>query len=178
MILGLTTPTFTLLHVLISLMAIGSGLVVMYGLLTANRLNRWTMLFLVSTALTSLTGFLFPNEHVTPGIVVGVLSLIVLAVAIVGRYALRLSGAWRSIYVISASIALYFNVFVLVVQSFEKVPALRALAPTQKEPPFGITQLLVLVAFAVATGFAVKRFRPGADGSGTASSTGTEKRAA
>jgi hypothetical protein len=178
MILGLTTSTFTLLHVLISLVGIGSGLVVMYGLLTANRLNRCTMLFLVSTALTSITGFLFPNDHVTPGIVVGVLSLIVLAVAVVGRYALRLRGAWRSIYVVSASIALCFNVFVLVVQSFEKVPALRALAPTQKEPPFGITQLLVLAAFAVATGFAVKRFHPDAGSSGTASSTGIRNRAA
>lgn len=180
MILGLTTSTFTLLHVLISLVGIGSGLVVMYGLLTANRLNRWTMLFLVSTALTSITGFLFPNDHVTPGIVIGVLSLIVLAVAAVGRYALRMSGPWRSIYVISASIAVYFNVFVLVVQSFEKVPALRTLAPTQKEPPFGITQLLVLAAFAVATGFAVRRFHPdaGTGKSGTASSTGIRNRAA
>ncbi len=180
MILGLTTSTFTQLHVLISLVGIGSGLVVMYGLLTAIRLNRWTMLFLVSTALTSITGFFFPNEHITPGIVVGVLSLIVLTVAVVGRYALRLSGAWRSIYVISASVALYFNVFVLVVQSFEKVPALRALAPTQKEPPFAITQLLVLAAFAVATARAVKRFHPdaGAGNSGTASSTGIRNRAA
>ena len=174
MIVGLTTPTFTLLHVLISLVGIGSGLVVMYGLLTANRLNRWTMLFLVTTTLTSLTGFLFPNEHVTPGIVVGVLSLIVLAVAVVGRYTFRLNGAWRSISVISASVALYFNVFVLVVQSVEKVPALRALAPTQKEPPFGITQLLVLAAFAVVTGFAVRRFHPDT----SASSTGIQKRAA
>ena len=160
MILGMTTSTFTQLHVLISLVGIGSGLVVMYGFLTAKRLNRWTAFFLVTTVATSITGFLFPFKEVTPGIIVGVLSLIVLAVAIVARYSQKLSGAWRPIYVVSASIALYFNTFVLVVQSFEKVPALKALAPTQKEPPFAVVQLLVLALFAVATVFAVKRFRP------------------
>jgi hypothetical protein len=159
MILGMTTSTFTLLHVLISLVGIGSGLVVMYGFLTENRLERWTILFLASTALTSITGFLFPNEHITPGIVVGVLSMIVLVIAAAARYGLRMSGAWRVIYVITAAIALYFNVFVFVVQSFEKVPVLRALAPTQKEPPFAIAQLLVLVAFATLTVMAVRRFR-------------------
>jgi hypothetical protein len=131
MILGMTTSTFTLLHVLISLVGIGSGLVVMYGFLTARRLDRWTALLLAATALTSLTGFLFPNEHLTPAIVVGILSMILLVVAIASRYALRMKGVWRLVYVISAAIALYFNVFVFVVQSFEKVPALRALAPTQ-----------------------------------------------
>jgi hypothetical protein len=159
MILGMTTATFTLLHVVISLVGIGSGFVVMYGLLTARRLDRWTVLFLAATVATSLTGFAFPNEHVTPGIVIGVLSLIVLAIAMVARYGLRMRGPWRSIYVISAAIALYFNVFVLVVQLFEKVPALRALAPTQKELPFSITQLLVLILFVVATIYATKRFR-------------------
>jgi len=177
MILGMTTSTFTLLHVLISLVGIGSGLAVMYGFLTANRLDRWTALFLASTALTSLTGFLFPNEHITPGIVVGVLSMIVLVVASAARYGLRMSGAWRAVYVITAAIALYFNVFVFVVQSFEKVPVLRTLAPTQKEPPFGITQLLVLILFVVATVYAVKRFHPYA---GTAASADgvAQKRAA
>jgi len=177
MILGMTTSTFTLLHVMISLVGIGSGLVVMYGLLTANRLDRWTLLFLVSTAATSLSGFAFPNEHITPGIVVGILSMIVLAVAIVARYSLRLKGAGRPAYVVAAAIALYFNVFVLVVQSFEKVPALKALAPTQKEPPFAIAQLLVLVVFVVATVLAVKRFHPDAGAGGTAGQ-GIEKRAA
>jgi hypothetical protein len=177
MILGMTTATFTLLHVLISLLGIGSGLIVMYGLLTANRLNHWTMLFLTSTALTSITGFLFPNEHITPGIVVGILSLLVLAVGVVARYPQRLRGAWRPIYVISASLALYFNVFVLVVQLFEKVPTLRALAPTQNEPPFGITQLLLLILFIVATVYAVKRFHPSA-GIGNSVAGSTQKRAA
>ena len=160
MILGMSTSTFTLLHVLISLLGIGAGLVMMYGILTANRMDRWTALFLVSTAATSLTGFAFPNSHITPGIVVGILSLAVLALAIVARYGLRLKGLWRPIFVITAALALYFNVFVLVVQSFEKVPSLRAIAPTQKEPPFAIAQLFVLVLFVVATVFAVKRFHP------------------
>jgi hypothetical protein len=160
MILGMSTATFTLLHVLISLVGIGSGLVVMYGLLTSNRFERWTLLFLATTVLTSLTGFAFPNEHVTPGIVIGVLSMVVLAVTITARYGLQMRGLWRPIYVISAAIALYFNVFVFVVQSFEKVSVLNALAPTQKEPPFAIAQLIVLVAFVVLTVLAVKRFRP------------------
>jgi hypothetical protein len=159
MILGMSTATYTLLHVIISLVGIGSGLVVLYGMLTANRMDRMTALFLVTTALTSLTGFAFPNDHVTPGIVVGILSVIVLAVAIVARYVRHMNGGWRSIYVITAAIALYLNCFVLVVQSFEKVPVLHALAPTQKEPPFGIAQLLLLAVFVVLTIMAVKRFR-------------------
>jgi hypothetical protein len=158
MILGMTTSTFTLLHVLISLVGIGSGLVVLYGLLTAQRLDRWTALFVATTVLASVTGFAFPNEHVTPGIVIGVLSLAVLAIAILARYGHHLRGAWRSIYVITAAIALYFNCFVLVVQLFEKVPALHTLAPTGKEPPFAITQLIVLALFVVLTVMAVKRF--------------------
>jgi hypothetical protein len=176
MILGMSTATFTALHVLISLVGIGSGLVVMYGFFNANRMDRWTQLFLATTALTSLTGFLFPNEHITPGIVIGILSMIILAVAAGTRYGLRMRGVCRPAYVISASIALYFNVFVFVVQSFEKVPALRALAPTQKEPPFAITQLLVLILFLVVTVFAVKRFRP--DMAAAASDLANEKRAA
>lgn len=136
MILGMTTATYTLLHVLISLVGIGTGLVVMYGLLTSKRLDRWTVVFLVTTAATSLTGFAFPFKGVTPGIVIGVLSMIALAIAAAARYRLRMNGSARWFYVVTASIALYFNVFVLIVQSFEKVPALHALAPTQKEAPF------------------------------------------
>lgn len=180
MILGLSTANFTLLHVLISLVGIGSGLVVMYGLLASNRFDRWTMLFVATTALTSLTGFAFPNEHITPGIVVGILSLIALAVAVLARYRSHLRGASRATYVITAALALYFNVFVLVVQSFEKVPALKALAPTQKEAPFRIAQTLVLILFVVATVLAVKRFHPDAAvaGSSTNSSTGSGQRRA
>jgi len=178
MILGMTTATFTALHVLISLVGIGSGLVVMYGLLTANRLERWTTLFLVSTAATSLTGFLFPFKGVTPGIVIGILSIVVLALAGVSRYALNLNGPWRPIYIVAASVALYFNVFVFVVQSFEKVPQLRALAPTQKEPPFAAVQLFVLLVFVVATGFALKRFRPDLNLAGKSQDSAVETRAA
>ena len=159
MILGMSTATFTLLHVLISLVGIGSGLFLMYGFFTANRLDRWTQLFLATTALTSLTGFLFPNEHITPGIVVGVLSMIVLVVAAAARYGLGMRGPWRPIYVITAATALYFNCFVLVVQSFEKVPALKSLAPTQSEAPFKVAQFLTLILFVVLTVQAFRHFR-------------------
>jgi len=157
MILGMTTATYTL--VLISLVGIGTGFVVMYGLLGWKAFDRWTALFLTTTVLTSVTGFGFPFDHLTPANKVGIISLAVLAIAIVARYALHLAGAWRRTYVISAAIALYLNTFVLVVQSFEKVPALKAMAPTQKEPPFLVAQLAVLALFVVLTIFAAKRFR-------------------
>jgi len=150
---------FTKLHVVISLIGIVSGLVVMFGLLVGRRLNAWTALFLITTVLTSLTGFFFPFHGVTPAIVVGIISLIVLAVAIVARYARRLAGAWRWIYVVTAMISLYLNVFVLIVQLFQKVPALKALAPTQSEPPFAVTQLVVLALFVLLTIIAAIRFR-------------------
>ena len=157
MVLGMRLETFTLVHVLISLAGIASGIVVLYGFLTNQRLDRWTAVFLSTTALTSITGFLFPFTAATPAINLGIISLVVLALAFVTRYLLHLS--WRKTYVIAACTALYFNVFVLVVQSFEKVPALRALAPTQKEPPFAVAQITVLLFFVVVTTFAVKRFR-------------------
>ena len=157
MVLGISLQTFTLIHVFISLFGIASGLVVMYGFLTSKRLDSWTAVFLTTTALTSVTGFLFPFKGVTPAIKLGVISLVILAVAIVTRYSLHL--AWRKTYVITACAALYFNVFVLVVQSFEKVPTLKAVAPTQKEPPFAIAQIAVLAIFVVLTAVAVKRFR-------------------
>ena len=157
MVLGMTLQTFTLVHVALSLAGIASGFVVAYGLLHNERLDRWTAIFLATTALTSLTGFLFPFKGLTPGIILGVISVIVLTIAYVARYSTHL--AWRKTYVVTAVIALYLNVFVLVVQSFEKVNALKQLAPTQKEPPFAIAQLLVLVAFVVLTVLAAKRFR-------------------
>ena len=159
MILGMSTPTFTLVHVLLSLAGIGTGFIVVYGLIAGKRLDGWTAIFLATTALTSLTGFLFPIEHLLPSHVVGVLSLVVLAVAILGRYAFHLAGAWRWIYVVSAVLALYLNTFVAVVQSFLKVPALKALAPTQKEPPFLVAQLIVMALFIVLGIFAVKKFQ-------------------
>jgi hypothetical protein len=160
-ILGLPAATYTLIHVLISLVGIAAGFVVLFGMIGGKRLNGMTTLFLTTTVLTSVTGFGFPNDHITPGMKIGILSLVVLAIAILARYALRLAGPWRTSYVITAMIAQYFNVFVLVVQSFEKVPALKALAPTQKEPPFAIAQGLVLIAFIALTIYAVKGFRGG-----------------
>ena len=159
MILGMTTATFTLVHVLLSLAGIGSGFVVLYGLLTAKRLDEWTAFFLATTVATSVTGFFFPITKLTPGLIIGALSLVVLALAMAARYQLRLMGGWRRTYVISAMVALYFNVFVAIVQSFEKVPTLKAAAPTQKESPFVATQVIVMVLFIWATFAATKRFR-------------------
>ncbi len=159
-ILGMSTATYTLIHELISLVGIASGFVVVYGLLGGKRLDRWTAIFLTTTVLTSVTGFGFPiGDHLSPANKVGIISLVVLAIAIVARYPLHLAAGWRRTYVISAAIALYLNTFVLVVQSFEKVPALKALAPTQKEAPFVVAQLVVMAIFVVLTIFAVKRFR-------------------
>jgi len=159
MILGMSTSTFTLLHVLISLIGIGSGLIALYGLLSGKLLAGWTFLFLVSTALTSITGFLFPVEHLLPSHKVGILSLFVLALAIAGLYLFHLAGKWRVTYVISALSALYLNSFVGVVQSFMKIPALHAMAPRGKEPPFLVAQTLVLLIFIALGIFATKRFR-------------------
>ena len=158
MILGMSTATYTLIHVLISLVGIASGLVVAFGLPGGKRLDRWTSLFLVTTVLTSVTGFGFPFEHLSPAHKVGIISLIVLAIAILARYVFHLAGAWRWIYVITAMIALYLNVFVLVVQSFQKIPALKALAPTQSEPPFLVAQVVVLLLFVVLTIVSAKKF--------------------
>ena len=160
-ILGLPAATYTLIHVLISLVGIASGFVVLFGMIGGKRLDGMTALFLTTTVLTSVTGFGFPNDHITPGIKIGILSLVVLAIAIAARHVLHLAGPWRTTYVITAAIAQFFNTFVLVVQSFEKIPALKALAPTQKEPPFAIAQGVVLIAFIVLTIYAVRGFRRG-----------------
>jgi len=161
MILGMPASTYTLLHVLISLIGIGSGLVVMSAMLTGRRVEGWTALFLVTTAATSVTGFGFPFDHLLPSHKVGIISLVVLAVAILARYGVHLAGAWRWIYVVSASLVLYLNVFVAVVQAFLKLPALRALAPTQTEPPFLVAQLAVLVLFIGLAIIAVRTFHTG-----------------
>ena len=157
MILGMTT--FTFVHVVISLAGILSGLVVLFGLIAGKRLDGWTALFLITTVATSVTGFMFPFHKLLPSHVVGAISLMVLAIAILARYSRHLAGGWRLTYVISAVIALYLNVFVLIVQLFEKVPALNAMAPTQSEPPFKITQVVVLAIFVVLGIFAAKGFR-------------------
>src|SRR6266481_4045730 len=154
-------PILTVAHVVISVIAIVSGAVVSYGFLAAKRLDLWTAVFLATTVLTSVTGFIFfPMERFTPGIGIGIISLIVLAVAILARYYYRLAGRWRVAYVISSVVAFYFNVFVLVAQLFQKVPALKALAPTQSEPPFAVVQLVVLAAFAALAVTAAITFKP------------------
>jgi hypothetical protein len=160
MVLGMSLSAFTTLHVVISLIGIGTGLVVLGGMLKAKPLPLWTLVFLVSTALTSLTGYLFPAEKILPSHIVGGISLAMLAIAFLARYLFRMSGKWRAIYVVTAVISLYLNVFVLVVQSFHKIPALHQLAPTDSEPPFAIAQLSVLIVFAVLGFFSFRRFHP------------------
>lgn len=160
MILGLSLSAFTTLHVIISLVAIVSGLIVLFAMFGGQRMPAMTALFLLTTVLTSVTGFMFPSQGFTPAQGLGILSLLVLAVALIALYAFRLSGAWRWIYVVSAVVALYFNCFVLVVQSFQKLAFFTALAPTQTEPPFAIAQGIVLLLFIVAGVVAVRRFRP------------------
>ena len=149
---------FTLFHVALSLVGILSGFVVMGGFLTAKSRNGWTALFLLSTVLTSVTGFLFPFHKFLPSHAIGIVSLLVLAVAIPALYVFHLAGPWRRTYVISAVIALYLNAFVLIAQFFMKIPALKALAPTQSEPPFLGTQVVVMLIFIVLGVLAAKRF--------------------
>jgi hypothetical protein len=160
MMLGMSLSTFTTVHVLISLVGIGSGFAVLLGLFSAKRVNGLTALFLLTTVLTSVTGFGFPFTHLLPSHKIAIISLLVLAIAILARYSFHMVGKWRWIYVVTAMIALYLNVFVLVFQSFEKVPALKAMAPTQSEPPFLVAQLAVMAIFIVLTIFAVKKFHP------------------
>jgi hypothetical protein len=160
MILGMSTSTFTTVHVIISLIGIVSGAVVLVGLLSARHLPGWTALFLASTVLTSATGFLFHSASFGPPHVVGIISLVVLAAAILALYLYRLSGHARWIYIVGVAVALYLNVFVGVVQAFQKLSALQALAPTQSEPPFLVAQILVMAIFVVLGILAVRRFHP------------------
>ena len=159
MILGMSTSTFTLLHVFISLVGIGSGLIVAFGFVNGKLLSGWNLIFLITTVLTSVTGFLFPVEHLLPSHKVGIISLVVLAIASAALYLFHLARKWRAIYVITATMALYLNCFVAVVQSFLKIPALHAMAPTGTEPPFLVAQTIVLLLFVVLGIFAIKRFR-------------------
>jgi hypothetical protein len=159
MILGMSTATFTLLHVLISLIGIGSGLIVMWGFFTNKRLSGLTAIFLLTTVLTSASGFAFPFEHLLPSHKIGIISLVILALAILALYVFHLTGGWRKTYVITALIAQYLNVFVLVAQLFMKVGPLHALAPTGTEPPFLVAQVVVMLIFIWLTIRAVKGFR-------------------
>jgi hypothetical protein len=160
MILGMSIQTFTTLHVVISLIGIVTGLIVLFGMFGGHRMSGMTALFLITTILTSVTGFLFPISGFTPAIGVGIISLVLLALAVLGLYVFHLAGAWRWIYVVTAVIALWFNVFVLIVQSFMKLSFLQPLAPTQSEPPFQIAQGVVLLLFIIAGIVAVRGFHP------------------
>ena len=160
MILGMSTATFTLLHTAISLIGIATGIVVLVAMFGSKRVEAWTALFLLTTVLTSVTGFFFHSASFGPAHVVGVLSLLLLAVAILALYLFHLAGAWRWLYVATAVTSLYFNVFVLVAQVFDKVPAVKALAPTQSEPPFIVAQLVVMVIFVALGIIAARGFHP------------------
>ena len=160
MVLGMSLATFTALHVVISLIAIATGLAVAAGMLSGRRLSGWTAVFLVTTVLTSVTGFFFPFMQVLPSHIVGAISLVVLALALAALYGKGLAGSWRGVYVIGSIFALYLNVFVLVVQAFLKIPALNRLAPTGSEPPFAIAQLGVLALFIWLGVRAMRRFHP------------------
>jgi hypothetical protein len=162
MVLGLSLSSFTLLHVIISLVAIASGFVVLFGLLGSNKMSGLTALFLATTILTSATGFLFPATELLPSHIIGILSLVVLAIAVFALYGKGLSRVWRGIYVVAALLSLYLNVFVFVIQAFLKVPALHALAPSvpPAEPPFLVVQGIVLLFFIIAIVGAARRFHP------------------
>ena len=162
MILGMSLSTFTTVHVIISLIAIVSGIMVMFGLLGSRRMPGLTAIFLLFTILTSATGFLFPFEKLLPSHMIGILSLVLLAIACIALYVTQLSGPWRSVYIVTAMTSLYLNVFVLIIQAFLKVPVLHALAPSvpPSEPPFAILQGIVLVFFVIVIIGAVRRFRP------------------
>ena len=164
MVLGMSLEHFTLLHVVICLAGIMSGFVVAYGLLSGKRLDRWTAFFLVTTILTSATGYLFPFHELLPSHIVGAISLLILPLAIFARYFRGLAGSWRRTYVLAAMIALYLNVFVLIVQGFRKIPALKETAPTGTEAPFKLAQLLVLAVFVLFAVLADKKFRPATTG--------------
>lgn len=153
------SQAFTLFHVAISLVAIGTGFIVVYGLFTANRMAGITALFLATTALTSLTGFFFHRPHILPSHIVGLIAMVVVAVTVLALYSYHLRGKWRAVYVVGATLSLYLNVFVLVAQAFLKIPSLHVLAPTGSEPPFAIAQGIVLLLFIVIGVTALRRFR-------------------
>ena len=162
MMLGLSLPAFTLVHVIISLIGIVAGLVVMFGLLGSKPMPGLTAIFLLFTILTSVTGFLFPFKELLPSYIIAGISLVLLAIACIALYGMRLAGAWRPVYVVTAMISLYLNVFVLVIQSFLKVPALHALAPSVPPagPVFAVVQGIVLVFFVLVIIGAWRRFKP------------------
>jgi hypothetical protein len=165
MMMGMSVTTLILAHTIISLIAIVAGLIVMFGMLGSKRQPGLTAVFLVFTILTSATGFVIPpflTDKLLPSHIIGILSLVLLAVACVALYVMKLGGPWRWIYVVTALVSLYLNVFVLVIQSFLKVPVLHALAPSvpPAEPPFAVAQGIVLVFFVIMIIGVWRRFRP------------------
>jgi hypothetical protein len=162
MMLGLSLSAFTTLHVIISLIAIVAGLIVMFGMVSSTRPAGLTAIFLLFTILTSVTGFMFPFNGVTPGILIGILSCILLAIACIALYGMHLAGAWRWIYLVTALVSLYLNVFVLVIQSFLKIPPLHEIAPGNPPagPAFAVVQGIVLVFFVVMIVRVWRRFHP------------------
>jgi hypothetical protein len=162
MVLGMSLETFTMVHVVISLIAIITGLIVAWGMLTGIRNEGWTGIFLLTTVLTSVTGFMFPVplSALLPSQIFGFISLAVLVPTLLGYYAFDLAGAWRWIYIGGALLTLYLNVFIGVVQAFQKIPFLQPLAPTQAELPFVVAQAVVFVLFCALTVIALMRFRP------------------
>ncbi len=162
MILGMTIQTFTMLHVVISLVAIGTGLIVVWDMLNGKQNDGWTAIFLAATVLTSVTGFMFPVpiSLLLPSQILGIISLVVLLPTLLALYVFQLAGFWRWVYVVGALLALYFNVFVAVVQAFLKISFLQPLAPTQAEMPFVVAQLVVLVLFCTLGAIAAMRFKP------------------
>jgi hypothetical protein len=160
MILGMSIATFTAVHVVLSLIGIVTGLVAVWAMMRSRHLPVWALVFLLTTILTSVTGYFFPVDKVLPSHIVGAISLAVLLAAVIALYLFDAAGSWRWLYAVSAVVALYLNVFVLVVQAFLKIGALKALAPTQSEPPFAIAQGIVFAAFIAIGYLAVRRFRP------------------
>lgn len=158
MIFGVSTSAFTLIHVLLSLAAIGSGFVVMLGFLAGKRFDGWTLIYILSSMATSVTGFFFPFDRLLPSHILGLLSLLVLVIVIWARYWFYLEGPWRRIYILGTALALYLNVFAAILQAFRKVPALKAMAPRLTETPFVVAQLVNLALFLVLAIVATKRF--------------------
>jgi hypothetical protein len=156
----MSLETFTFVHVVISLVGIMTGFIVVAVMLQNGPLAGWNGFFLTTTILTSVTGFFFPLKAIGPPHIVGAISLVVLAVALFALYGRKLAGPWRVVYIVSAIIALYLNVFVGIVQSFDKVTYLHKLAPTGSEPPFGVAQVIVLILFVVIGFLAARRYHP------------------
>ncbi len=160
MVFGMSLATYTVIHTILSLIGIAAGFVVLFGMLGGKLPKTWTWIFLFTTILTSVTGFGFPVTGLMPSHIFGVISLVVLAIALYALYGKHLSGAWCWIYVVTAAVALYLNSFVGVVQAFQKIAFLQLLAPTQSEPPFQIAQLALLLVFIILGFLAVRRFHP------------------